>query len=257
MLRRVPRAELVRTLGWEATPTGVDGRPCQRRDLGSPLPEGAEPVTDHGEARRSYDAVAAAYDAAIGGELAGRPLERALLTALAERCGAGVALDVGCGPGHVGAELAGAGSVALGVDLSGAMCAAALRRGVPAALGDLVALPVATGLASGLVCWYALIHLDASERANAYGEMRRVLRPGGWALVGFHTADETARPGDARHLDLWFDRPVELDFRFLDPAAEVAAAARAGLRLLARLDRAPGPGEHRSSRTYLVLERPA
>ncbi len=73
--------------------------------------------------RASYDAVAAAYAEAMSDELRRKPLDRALLTAFAEqvrepgRDDARV-WDVGCGPGHVTAFLAGLGLRAAGVDLS-------------------------------------------------------------------------------------------------------------------------------------------
>lgn len=135
-------------------------------------------MNDHRGTRQSYDRVAGSYDTAIGGELEAKPLDWALLTALSERCSAGV-VDIGCGPGHVGAHLLAAGCLVVGVDLSTAMCAASARRGLPAIAGDLVALPLADRSVDGVVCWYALIHLDHAERAVAYQEISRVLCPGG------------------------------------------------------------------------------
>ena len=212
-------------------------------------------MTARGAIGRSYDAVAERYDAAIGDELAAKPIDRALLTALAEHCAGGLVADLGCGPGHVGAHLAARGARVVGVDISPAMCALARRRSVPTASGDLQALPLAGGCLAGIVCWYSLIHLEPLERAVAYHEMARVLRVGGQASVAFHTADADARPGEARHLSTWWDQPVELIFRFLDPDAEIAAAEQQGLRLVARLDRRPVPAEHPSCRSYLLLER--
>jgi hypothetical protein len=62
---------------------------------------------DHDSVRRSYDAVAEHYVASFGGELAGKPLDRALLACLLEQSGQDAPVaDLGCGPGHV-AGLAG------------------------------------------------------------------------------------------------------------------------------------------------------
>ncbi|MDA8312773.1 MAG: hypothetical protein M0Z46_19620 [Actinomycetota bacterium] len=77
-------------------------------------------------------------------------------------------------------------------------------------------------------------------RAAAYREIARVTRPDGPVLVAFHTADADHPPGTAKTVTEWWDQPVELTFRFLDPAAETALAAAAGLKLVARLDRQPG-----------------
>lgn len=199
--------------------------------------------------RRSYDLVAARYAAELGDELAGKPLDRALLDAVAELAD-GPVLDVGCGPGHVAAYLALRVPV-VGVDLSPQMCA---HASVPVCAGDMTALPFRSHSVSALVCLYAVIHLDAAERAAAYAEFARVLRPGGHALVAFHVRDAETRAGQEKTLTRWWDNEVELTFRFLDPDAETRALAEAGLTVTARLDRAPDPRvEHASDRAYLLV----
>jgi SAM-dependent methyltransferase len=205
--------------------------------------------------RRGYDRVAERYAAEVAGELAGKPLDRALLSAFAEECAGGPVLDVGCGPGHASAYLAGHGVRPLGVDLSPKMCAVARRRtGLPYCAGDASSLPVRSGSVAGIVCLYAVIHLDAIGRAAAYREFRRVLRPGGRALIAFHTSAADVPTGEARTLTEWWGYQVELTFRYLDPAAEAEALRRAGLPLVARLDREPYPDvEHPSRRSYLLL----
>ena len=72
--------------------------------------------------RWSYDAVAAAYADAFGDELLRKPLDRALLTAFAEQVqqqapARGRVWDIGCGPGHITAFLAGLGLDTAGIDL--------------------------------------------------------------------------------------------------------------------------------------------
>src|SRR5271165_6588926 len=94
--------------------------------------------------RRSYDAVAENYAAEIGGELAYKPLDRALLASLVEQTEPGTPIaDVGCGPGHVSAWLASRGVSAVGIDLSAGMIAVG-RREYPAVEfreGDFLDLP--------------------------------------------------------------------------------------------------------------------
>jgi SAM-dependent methyltransferase len=215
-------------------------------------------VADPPSVRRSYDLVADRYAAEIGDELSGKPLDRALLDAFAELTAGAPVLDVGCGPGHATAYLAGHRARAAGLDLSPAMCAVAHRAtALPFAAADMTALPIRAQALTGILCLYAVIHLDAPRRAAAYTEFARVLRPGGHALIAFHTSDADARTGQARTLTDWWGHPVELTFHFLDPVAETAALARAGLDLTARLDRAPQPGvEHASQRSYLLIRRP-
>ncbi|HUK68736.1 MAG TPA: class I SAM-dependent methyltransferase [Streptosporangiaceae bacterium] len=208
--------------------------------------------------RRSYDLVADRYSAHVSGELAGKPLDRALLAALAELTAGGPVVDVGCGPGHVAAHLAGHGIQIVGLDLSSAMCATALRdTGLPAVVGDMTALPVPSNAVAGVVCFYALIHLDTAHRMAAYQECARVLRSGGYALVAFHTSDGDVPVGGVKALTDWWGHEIDLTFRFLDPVAEVRAIRAAGLDVIARLDRRPHTGiEHPSERSYLLLRRP-
>jgi SAM-dependent methyltransferase len=209
------------------------------------------------DTRRSYDRVAARYQAEVGPELAAKPLDRALLSAFAEQAHGvgGPVLDVGAGPGQVAAHLRGHGVAVVASDLSPAMCQLARGAGVPALVADMTALPVRAASVAGIVCFYAVIHLDRAQRAAAYAEFGRVLRPGGSALIAFHTSDAEMAMGDQKVFTSWWDEPVQLTFRYLDPAAEAAALVAAGFTVTARIDRAPGPGEHASNRSYLLVSR--
>lgn len=209
------------------------------------------------ETGRSYDRVARDYADRIAGELTDKPFDRGLLDAFAELAGSGTVADVGCGPGHVGAYLAARGVHTVGVDLSPEMCAIASRTTpLHTCAADMTALPLGSGLLSGLVCMYAVIHLDADRRAAAYREFARVLGDGGHALVAFHTQDSEHRTGETRQVSEWWGHEVDLSFHFLDADEEVTALDTAGLQLVARLDRSPHSGlEHESERSYLVVRR--
>ena len=205
--------------------------------------------------RAGYDRVAEEYAAQVGGELAGKQLDRSLLDELARTDG--LIADIGCGPGHVAAHLARAGARVVGLDLSPRMCLVAHRdTGLPFAAGDLRALPLRSGSLAAVVCWYTLIHLDDAGRLAAYDELARVLQPGGQALLAFHTSDADTPTGGAVTLTEFMGEPVDLTFRYLDPAAETLALASAGLDLVERWDRDPYPEvEHASQRSYLLVTR--
>jgi len=211
------------------------------------------------DVRRSYDEVAERYAAELSDELEGKPLDRGLLDAMAEFAGAGLIVDVGAGPGHVGAYLVDRGTKALALDLSSKRCALARRAGgLPAVTADMAGIPLASSSVTGVVCLYAVIHLDDRKRARAYSEFARILRPGGHLLVSFHVCDDDTPPGGQRHLREWWEHQVDLVFRFLDPMEELAALARLGLEFVARLERQPHVGvEHPSRRAYLLFRRPA
>ena len=120
----------------------------------------------------------------------------------------------------------------------------------------MTAVPLRSASLGGVVSLYAVIHLDAAARAAAYREFARVLRPGGYALIAFHTSDADTPMGGRRSMAQWWGHRVDLTFRFLDPDEETRALAAAGLEVTARLDREPLlTGEHASRRSYLVLRR--
>jgi SAM-dependent methyltransferase len=201
----------------------------------------------------SYDRVAAEYTARIADELAGKPLDRALLHAFAEQVGElGPIADIGCGPGHVTAFLASAGAVVEGIDLSPGMIAQAHQRYPTLAFrqGDMRSLAVADATFGGILSFYSIIHLAPSELVPTLREWWRVLRPVGYVLVAFHSGDTVV------HLDSWWDQPVELDFRFLQADAVATALRQAQFSIEATVRRSPYPDvEHPSERVYLLARK--
>ncbi|MFD9906328.1 class I SAM-dependent DNA methyltransferase [Streptomyces sp. NPDC059063] len=207
---------------------------------------------DHDRTRRSYDTVAEEYANRLHDELDAKPLDRALLAALVERAPrcAPVA-DLGCGPGHVAAHLAGLGVRTVGIDLSAGMVAEGRRRypQVEFREGDLLGLPAADAEFGAAVALYTIIHLPPDELRPAFKEFHRVLRPAGLLLLSFHIGTEI------RHLDEWWDHEVDLDFRFLAVDETAQLLEEAGFSVEMRMERAPGSGEVETHRGYLLARR--
>jgi len=206
----------------------------------------------HRRVRQSYDAVAEEYAARIGGELGGKPLDRGLLGALIEQTADGAPLaDLGCGPGHGAAWIAGHGVSCTGIDLSPGMIAIGRREypQVDFRVGDLLALPAADAEFGSAVALYSVIHLEPAELGAAFGEMHRVLRPGGLLLVAFHVGTEV------RHTGEWWGHAVDVDFHFFEPEVVSAPLEGAGFTVEARLERANYPAEVQTRRAYLLARR--
>lgn len=141
----------------------------------------ADEATEHNQT--AYDQIAGLYAAR---QAARGPSFPELRTAFAARLPqAGDVADLGCGPADDGALLARAGHRVAGIDRSAGMLAYAARvlsgRVVQA---DLRRLPLAGQSLDGIWCCAALLHVPHDQTCTALGEMRRILRPGGWlALV--------------------------------------------------------------------------
>ncbi|WP_439679804.1 class I SAM-dependent methyltransferase [Embleya sp. MST-111070] len=212
------------------------------------------PTSDHGRVRRSYDVVAEEYRERIGDELAHKPLDRALLSALIEQSDPDVPIaDVGCGPGHITGWLAERGVRAVGIDLSPAMVAIAEREHPKAQFreGDFLRLPARDGEFGAAIAFYSIIHLDAGELRPAFVELHRVLRPGAQLLLAFHLGVEV------RHLAEWWGREVDVDFHYLEIEAVVEQLTATGFTLEARLERSHYPQEAETRRGYLLARRTA
>ncbi|MFD7450547.1 class I SAM-dependent methyltransferase [Kitasatospora sp. NPDC059827] len=193
----------------------------------------------------AYDALAERYADHVKDGLARLPLDRSFVAAFADLVRENVAnasgsapmvADLGCGPGYLTAALREWGLDAFGVDLSPALVAIA-RRTYPHLrfeVGSMDALRAGDGELDGVVSWYSLIHTPPRQLPSYLAEFRRVLAPGGYALLGFFESEDD--PVTA------FDHKVTTAYRW--PVDHLAALAHdAGLAENARLLRAPGEGE--------------
>jgi len=144
----------------------------------------------------SYDTVADSYADFVRESLAGEPYLRTALALFAElvhAAGGGLVADVGCGPGHVTAHLRKLGLEAFGVDLSPAMIDIARRDhpGLRFEVGSMTDLRLADASIGALLAFWSLIHIPDDAIPTVFGHFRRVLRPGGPLLLGFHVGDDS------------------------------------------------------------------
>lgn len=148
------------------------------------------------DTRSSYDTVAVSYADQLREALTGKPYLRAALALFAEMvrtAGGGPVADVGCGPGHVTAHLHESGIDAFGIDLSPVMIDVA-RHDHPDLrfeVGSMTDLPLADASVTGLLAFWSLIHVPDDAIPAVFAHFRRVVRPGGPLLLGFHVGDES------------------------------------------------------------------
>ena len=121
-------------------------------------------------------------------------------------------LDVGCGAGHYAAELLARGAEVVGIDGSATLLSHARDR-----LGDRAELRlhdaeqpldfIDDASLDGALCALMLHHV--ANRAHLLGELRRILRPGGWLLVSTtHPTADWRHFGGSYYDHDWVDLPL-------------------------------------------------
>jgi SAM-dependent methyltransferase len=156
------------------------------------------------EIRTSYDTVAHSYAELVRG---GSDWEKATLSTFAERVlasGGRSVADLGCGPGRVTAALTSLGLDAFGIDLSPRMIQTA-RRDHPALrfdLGSMTSLDLPDSELGGALSWWSIVHTPPDILPEVFSEFARVLAPGGWLIVGFHSGANEYRRKETGYGDL-------------------------------------------------------
>ncbi len=196
-----------------------------------------------------YDLAAGWYEQRFADELARKPTDRALLSDFAAAVGDPV-VDLGCGPGQIGAFVRAAGRRVIGLDLSPEMARLAAGRLDGAVVADLRRLPCKDASVGGVVAFYSVIHVGREQLRATLTDLRRVLRPGGQLLLSAHEGSGTLRVED------WQDtgQPFTATLYSLDELT--SAAETAGLAVRSATRRPPYPDEGATTRLYLLAAAP-
>jgi SAM-dependent methyltransferase len=207
------------------------------------------------ELRAAHDVLAEFYAARLAGVLDHMPAERAALglfcdLTLAAGLGTDVG-DVGCGTGRLTPYLAARGLSPRGIDLSPGMIHVARRDypGFDFNVADLRELPFADASLAGVACWYSLMYLTPSDRPVAFGELARVVKPGGYLVTAFKAGDSQVRRG-GRGTGLG----VEFDVYWLSPGEMERRVIDAGFAIVFWGGRPAGDQED-SPQGYLLAQR--
>jgi SAM-dependent methyltransferase len=187
------------------------------------------------DTRSSYDSDAAGYAEKVRGLLDQMPYLRASLALFAElvdSAGGGRVADVGCGPGYVTSYLHDAGAEAFGIDLSPEMVDIA-RRDYPHLrfeVGTMTDLDLGDDSVAGIVAFWSVIHVPDDAVPGVFEQFRRVLRPQGLLLVGFHVGDETQHTSEG-----YTGSPINVDSHHRRPSKITAWLRDAGFTTEAEL----------------------
>jgi SAM-dependent methyltransferase len=207
------------------------------------------------ELRAAHDVLAEIYAERLAGAMDRLPGDRAVLGMFCElTLAAGLGTDVGdigCGTGRLEPYLAAQGLSPRGVDLSPEMVRVARRDnpGFEFEVADLRQLPMTDASLAGVVCWYSLMYLAPADRPAAFGELARVVKPGGHLVTGFKTGDsQLRRGGHSLNLGIGFD------VYWLSADEMEHRATSAGFATVFWAGR-PAEGEEDSPQGYLIARR--
>ena len=200
--------------------------------------------------RAAYDVVAEDYVVAFADDLEQLPVDRAVLDAGVGRLTRpGPMLDVGCGPAQVAEYLANRGVPVIGVDLAARMLGVAQRRlaSLPLVCADMRLLPFRSRSCSGAAMFYSLQHLPRAAIGDVFGELRRVLAPGGVLLIATHLGEGEVYLSEflGHHID-----PLGGTLHARDELER--ALIRESFMLEDVRHRDPLPHEYQSRRIYLI-----
>jgi SAM-dependent methyltransferase len=199
----------------------------------------------------AFDNIADLYREKFAGELDDKPFDRAFLERVAERIPPEPVLEVGAGPGQIGAFLHACGVPTFASDASLGQLREAriLDPERPAVAVDLARLPVRAGSLGAIVAFYCLIYGPQDAHDVVFREWRRALRPGGLAVIAVQAGRDTIE------VDGYQGRPARLTVVMRDPDLLVAQLERNGFTVDECVVRPPYEGE-RVDRCYVVASLP-
>ncbi len=204
--------------------------------------------------RENYDRLTAEYAQRLFHELERKPLDLDLLDRFAAlAAGRGEVCDMGCGPGHVARYLRRRGASVFGLDLSPRMVeqARTLNPEIQFQVGDMTALEFADNQLAGIAAFYAIVNIPRESLPIVFGQMRRVLQPGGILLLAFHIGDEIVRPEE-----LW-GQPVTMDWFYFRTSeiTRLLEAARFAIDEVVEREPYDPDVEHQSRRAYIFARK--
>jgi SAM-dependent methyltransferase len=201
--------------------------------------------------RSSYDAVAEVYAQKFFDELSRKPFDRALLDAFADALPAPTALDVGCGPGHIGGYLRARGLAVTGVDISPMMIELArrLNPGIRFEVADMRNLTAPVATFGGIAAFYSVIHIPREEVPAVLREFRRALMPAGRLLLSVHSGSGTVTTQE------FLGRQVPFEATLFEQDELVDLVTAAGFEVTTATIRAPYEFESQTPRLYVAATR--
>jgi SAM-dependent methyltransferase len=161
----------------------------------------------------------------------------------------GLCADFGCGPGQTTRFLYDHGLKNItGIDLSPAMISAARRLSpkIKFETGDLLRIAYSPGYFESALAFYSIVHFTNNQVRKCFGEINRVLKPGGDFLFSYHAGDEIV------HFDKAHDKEVDIDLYFFKTDDIIALLHETGFNIIEAIERRPyEDAKFQSRRAYI------
>jgi SAM-dependent methyltransferase len=201
-----------------------------------------------------YNTVADDYASDRWDELSKKHIDRLLLKEFATlNKNNGPCADFGCGPGQTTRFLYDHGLKNItGIDLSPAMVNAAqkLSPKIKFETGDLLNITYPQGYFGSVLAFYSIVHFNIDQVKKCFGEINRLLKPGGDFLFAFHAGDELV------HFDKAHDKEVDIDLYFFKTDDITALLYETGFNITDAIERRPYENmEYPTTRAYIWAEK--
>lgn len=201
-----------------------------------------------------YNKVADDYAIERWDELSKKHIDRLLLTEFASvNKDKGLCADFGCGPGQTTKFLYDNGlKDIVGIDLSPAMVSTARRLSpeIKFETGDLLNIGYPSEYFGSVLAFYSIVHFDTDQVRKCFGEINRVLKPGGDFLFSFHVGDEIV------HFDKAHEKEIDIDLYFYKTDHIVSLLDGAGFNIADAIERRPHENmEYQTRRAYIWAEK--
>ena len=206
--------------------------------------------------KESYDVLAHNYSKKLLNELDYKPNDKLLLDNFCKTVlnhnNEAIALDIGCGPGHVANYMVNGALKTIGIDLSSGMIEQAKINfpHVDFQIANMLQLPFQDNSIDGIVAFYSIIHLEKEDIPKAIQEFHRILKNNGLIIISFHKGNEI------RHMEQLFDiNNINLDFHFLEDEDIIRELISVGLQIEQIHIRDHYPEEAATTRCYITARK--
>jgi ubiquinone/menaquinone biosynthesis C-methylase UbiE len=203
---------------------------------------------------RAYDTVAKEYAEAFAGEHEKKPKDQEILRRFSQEIGDSRPVwDFGCGPGQTTKYLKDLGIEISGLDLSEKILEQAkkVHPEINFQKGNILELEFENDSIAGVVAFYAIVHFTEEQVEMFFGEVFRVLQPGGLFLFTYHIGEDTIC------IEEFLGKKIDIDFMFFTTDFISRCLKKVGFGKIEIIERESYPEvEYDSRRAYAFAKKP-